>query len=200
MKRALCALVVVAALVVGACSDDDGDGAPDDTAEDGSDRDPAAPRFCDVYLEYLGDSSAENLTAVDEAAADDEVAELARIIGSDAEIGRVLSAVEDLDGIARTRCQVEWTAGAQGAGSTAAAASAFFDALVAGDPIGARNVASANAIAVFEPWAPVEPDPEVGSPAVGEVGEQSFSLVLGSTSIAVCQVETGVVVACQFAE
>ncbi len=198
MMRFLCALVAVATLV-GACSGDDDAASSDGSDQGGSDRDPSAPRLCDVYLEYLGDSSVTNLAAVDEAADDVEVSELADVIGSEAEIGRVLSAVEDLDGIARTRCQVEWTAGAQGAGSTAAAASAFFDAVVAGDPIGARNVASANAIAVFEPWAPVAADPDVGSPAIAEVGERSFSLVLGPDSIAVCQVETGVVVACQFA-
>lgn len=200
MKRLLCALVTVT-MLVGACSGDDGPSV-DDSADTGSAaRDPAAPRFCDVYLEYLGDSSSANLDVIEDAADDAQVSELVAIVGDEtAEIGQVLAAVEDLDAIARTRCQTEWTAGAQGAGSTAAAASAFFDAVVAGDPIGARNVASANAIAVFEPWEPIEPDDETGSPAVGEIGEKNFSLVLGPASIAVCQVETGVVVACQFAE
>lgn len=199
MRWMLCALAV-ATMSIGACSDDDaGDASGSEDAS--GERDPAAPRFCDVYLDFLGDSSGTSLEAVVEAADDPEVDELAAIVGDEtAETGRVLAAVEDLDGIARTRCQVEWTAGAQGAGSTAAAASALFDAIVAGDPIGARNVASANAIAVFEPWEPVTPDPETGTPAVGEVGDKSFSLVLGPAEIAVCQVETGVVVACQFAE
>lgn len=199
MRWILCALVA-ATMSMGACSDDDSDSASDGDSSV-ADRDPAVPRFCDVYLDFLGDSSGASLEAVVDAADDPEVEELAAIVGDEtAEVGRVLAAVEDLDGIARTRCQVEWTAGAQGAGSTAAAASALFDAIVAGDPIGARNVASANAIAVFEPWQPVTPDPETGTPAVGEVGEKNFSLVLGPAEIVVCQVETGVVVACQFAE
>lgn len=201
MRLMLCALAV-ATMLIGACSDDGDSGNDASDSDDASaERDPAAPRFCDVYLDFLGDSSDASLDAVVEAADNAEIEELAAIVRDDStEIGRVLAAVEDLDGIARTRCQVEWTAGAQGAGSTAAAASALFDAIVAGDPIGARNVASANAIAVFEPWEPVTPDPDTGAPAVGEVGDKSFSLVLGPAEIAVCQVETGVVVACQFAE
>lgn len=198
--RRIVLLLAAATLVLAGCSDDDaasdagagGDGAGDDQAS-------PEPRFCDVYLDYLGDPTDENLDAVESVADDDEMSGLIEIARSDAEIGRVLAATEDLDALARQRCQPEWTAGAQGAGSTEAAASAFFDALVAGDRIGARNVASANAIAVFEPWGPIEADPDAGTPAIGEVGERTFSLVLGPASIAACEVEVGVVITCQVA-
>lgn len=199
MRRILSALLV-AVSVLGACSDDDTDDASGTTepAPDGSDTAaPGTPHFCDAYLDYLADSTAANLTVVEEAADDPQVGEYAEVIRSEPSIDRLLAATLDLDDLARSRCQPEWTAGAQGAGDTGAAAQAFFDAVVAGDRMGAHNVASANAIAVLEPWEPVEADPEVGSPALADVGGQSFSLVLGVADVVQCEVEAGVVVACQ---
>ncbi len=195
---------LVVCLVVGVlagCSGDDsatptGDDADRASADDGS---PPA-RFCDVYLDYLADSTPANLTAVVAASDDPQVEEYADTIAADPDIDALIAATLDLDDLARLDCQPEWTAGAQGAGNTGAAAQAFFDAVVAGDRIGARNIASANAIAVFEPWAPVEPDDAAGTPALADVGGQSFSLALGPASVAQCEVETGVVVACQLAE
>lgn len=184
-------ILLLVTLALAGCSDDDtagGEGA-------GADRD--VPRFCDAYLDYLADSTADNLRTLDEAADDPEIGQYIEAIDSEPSVDALLAATLDLDDAARSRCQPEWTAGAQGAGNTPAAAEAFLEALVAGDRVGARNVASANAIAVFEPWEPVEPDPEIGTPVVADVGGQSFSLVLGESSVAQCEVETGVVVACQ---
>lgn len=195
--------VVVAALlsIVGACSsddDDDADPVEDETTEDtavGAPSGSIPPRFCDVYLDYLAESTPENLAAVVAATDDDQVAAYAEVIGSDAGITEVLAATLDLDELARLDCQPEWTGGVQGAGSTEAAAQAFYDAVVAGDRVGAANVASANAIAVFEPWQPV---PAAGeTPALVEVGELTFTIVLDDASLAHCQVEVGVVVSCQ---
>lgn len=191
MRRTVTILLLVA-LVLAGCSDDD------DTAgggREGGDRD--APRFCDAYLDYLANSTARNLRVLDEAADDPEIGQYVDVIDSDPSVDALLAATLDLDDAARSRCQSEWTAGAQGAGNTPAAAQAFLDALVAGDRAGARNVASANAIAVFEPWEPIEADPEIGTPVLADIGGQSFSLVLGESSVAQCEVETGVVVACQ---
>ena len=204
MRRSLRLLVLVVLLptLVAACSDgDDGGSAGEATGSDGSgERAAPAPRFCDVYLDYLADSTPENLRRVDEAADDAQVSEYVTLIGSEANLETVLAATLDLDDLAREQCQPEWTAGAQGAGNTPAAAQALLDALVAGDPIGARNVASRNAIAVFEPWEPLTPDPAAGTPTIADVGGQSFSLVLGPASVAQCEVETGVVVACQLTD
>ena len=201
MRRMLWALVVGAALLVAACSEDDDtpDGAAgtEDAGDDDGARDAPAPRFCDVYLDYLANSTPENLRAVEEVADDPQVTEYAGLIGSDANLETVLAATLDLDDLARAQCQPEWTAGTQGAGNTASAAQALLDALIAGDPLGATNVASRNAIAVFEPWEPITPDPAAGTPAIADVGGQSFSIVLGPESVAQCEVETGVVVACQ---
>lgn len=199
MRRSLSALVLVGALVAAsACSgDDDDEGVSSTTIESDGE---AAARFCDVYLDYLSDSTSENLTAVVEASDDPQVDEYVRIMESDADIIAVVAATVDLDDLARSRCQPEWIAGAQGAGNTGAAAQAFFDALVAGDPIGARNVASANAIAVFEPWEPLSADPEAGTPAIGDIDGQSFTIATAPAVLAECQVEAGVVVACQIAE
>lgn len=203
MRRMLPLLAVVA-LVVGsaaACGDDDSSSAGNGDAAGGDDerdeRRVPAPRFCDTYLDYLADSTPENLEAVVTAADDDQVAEYADVIGSDADLDRVLGATLDLDDLAREQCQPEWTSGTQGAGDTASAAQAFFDALVAGDRPGAQNVAAQNAIAVFDPWEPVAADPDAGTPALADVGGQSFSVVLGPETVAQCEVETGVVVACQ---
>ncbi len=194
-------MIAVACLALGTvvgCSGDDGSSAAtsSSTSADAS----SGPRFCDVYLDYLADSSPENLRSVDEAADDPQVHQYATVIESGPSVDELLAATLDLDDLARSRCQTEWTAGAQGAGNTGAAAQALLDALVAGDRDGARNVASANAIAVFEPWEPIPPDPEAGTPALGEVGGQSFSIVLSPSRIAECDVETGVIVACQIAE
>lgn len=194
--------VVVAVLAMaGACSDDDSnpeatdrDSAPSDTAT-AEPSGTAPPRFCDVYLDYLADSSAERLTAVVDASTDPLVADYAQTIGSEAGITEILAATLDLDELARLECQPEWTGGAQGAGSTPAAAQAFYDALVAGDRVGAANVASANAIAVFEPWQPVPVGD--GTPSLVEVGEQTFTIVLDEATLAHCQAEVGVVVSCQ---
>lgn len=187
-------LVVLAAFVLGAgCSDDD------DTSEAGSDdseRPAPAVRFCDAYLDYLAEPTPAHLDVVAESAGSEEVEELAEIIRDDDRTGRVLAADADLEGLARTRCQPEWIAGAQGAGSTPAAAQAFHDAVVAGDRFGARNVASANAIAVFEPWDEIEADEDAGTPAFRLLDDQTFVLVLGPERFAECQVETGVVIAC----
>lgn len=202
MRRILSALLIAACLL-GACSDDDngdenGGDATGTTAPDGDGGASAVtPHFCDAYLDYLAESTESNLAVVDEAADDPQVSEYADVISSDPGVDRLLAATLDLDDLARARCQPEWTAGAQGAGETPAAAQAFFDAVVAGDRMGAHNIASANAIAVLEPWEPVEPDPEVGSPALADVGGQSFSLVLGAADVVQCEVEAGVVVACQ---
>ena len=202
MRRMLPLLAVLAVLVgsAAACGDDTssadgGDAAGGDEGRD--ERRVPAPRFCDTYLDYLADSTPENLEAVVTAADDDQVAEYAEVIGSDADLDRVLAATLDLDDRAREQCQPEWTSGTQGAGDTASAAQAFFDALVAGDRPGAQNVAAQNAIAVFDPWEPVAADPDAGTPALADVGGQSFSVVLGPETVAQCEVETGVVVACQ---
>ena len=201
MRRSLWVPVVAAALLV-ACSDDGGDqGAAAPQGSSGSrGRDVPAARFCDVYLDYLADSTPQNLERVEEVADDPQVSEYASLIGSDADLDTVLGATLDLDDLAREQCQPEWTAGTQGAGNTPAAAQALLDALVAGDPAGALNVASRNAIAVFEPWEPLTPDPSSGTPAIADVGGQSFSLVLDPASVAQCEVETGVVVACQLTD
>jgi len=202
--RRILAALLAATCLLGACSDDDaGDGtagAAGGAETDGSDSvgaTPGTPHFCDAYLDYLADSTAANLTVVEQAADDPQVSEYAEVIMSEPDITDLLAATLDLDDLARSRCQPEWTAGAQGAGDTGAAAQAFFDAVVAGDRQGAHNVASANAIAALEPWEPVEADPEVGSPSLADVGGESFSLVLGVADVVQCEVEAGVVVACQ---
>ena len=165
MRRAL---VLVCALAVAclSCSGDDDDAAST-TTDPGAE--PAA-RFCDVYLDYLSESTSANLTAVEEASGDDQVGEYVDVMESEADIVAIVAATVDLD------------------------------ALVAGDPIGARNVASANAIAVFEPWEPIPTAPDAGTPAIGDIDGQSFTIALDPASLAECQVETGVVVACQIAE
>lgn len=201
MSRLLPLLLVAVVVVAGAaCSgDDDSDVASPDDAS-GDDGTSPGPRFCDVYLEYLSDSTDQYLDRVDEAADDEEVSAYIDIMQSDAEITAVVAATLDLDDVARSRCQTEWTAGTQGAGNTAAAAQAFFDALVAGDRVGARNVASANAIAIFEPWEPLPENPDSGTPAIGDIDDRAFSIALDPATLAECQVEVGVVVACQIAE
>lgn len=201
-RRLALALLLAVSLVAAGCSDDDGgdEAAPDGTAEETEERSERGPRFCDAYLEYLAEPTPEHLDTVVEAAGDPEVEELAAIISEDDRTGRVLAADSDLQVIARDRCQAEWVGAAQGGGDTAGAAQAFFDALVAGDPIGARNVASANAIAVFEPWAPIEADAAAGTPTLLELGDRSFSLALDPATIAECQVEFGVVIACTVAQ
>jgi hypothetical protein len=202
-RRLALALVVAGSLLAAACGDDDAgdDGAArEDGTEENEERSERGPRFCDAYLEYLAEPSPEHLDTVVEAADDPEVDELAAIIGEDDRTGRVLAADSDLQVIARDRCQAEWVGAAQGGGDTAGAAQAFFDALVAGDPIGARNVASANAIALFEPWAPVEADAGAGTPALLEIDDRAFSFALDPETIAECQVEAGVVIACTVAE
>jgi len=195
--------VLVGSLVAAACGGDGGDAedaAPDDPTEERDERSERGPRFCDAYLEYLAEPSLEHLEVVVEAADAPEVDELADIIAEDDRTGRVLAADSDLQVIARDRCQAEWVGAAQGGGDTAGAAQAFFDALVAGDPIGARNVASANAIAVFEPWAPIETDAAAGTPSLLDIDERAFSFVLDPGTIAECQVEFGVVIACTVAQ
>ena len=197
--RRLVAPLLALALVVAGCGDDDDAGeAADGTAERVEERTERGPRFCDAYLEYLAEPSSEHLATVVEAG-DPDVEALAEIIAGDDRTGRVLAADDDLRTIARDRCQAEWIGAAQGGGDTPGAAQAFFDALVAGDPIGARNVAAANAIAVFEPWAPIEPDAASGTPALVDIGDRSFSMALDPATIAECQVETGVVLACTVA-
>lgn len=200
-RRLALALLLIGSLVVAACSDDDGadEAAPDDATEQAEERTDRGPRFCDAYLEYLAEPSSDHLTTVVEAADDPEVDQLATILGEDDRTGRVLAADSDLQAIARDRCQAEWVGAAQGGGDTAGAAQAFFDALVAGDPVGARNVASANAIAVFEPWAPIEADAAAGTPTLLDTDDRSFSMALDPATIAECQVEFGVVIACTVA-
>lgn len=198
--RRLASLALVGALAVAGCSDDDtSQDAAGEGTEEAEERAQSGPRFCDAYLDYLAEPSGEHLATVVGAADDPQVEELAAIIVEDDRTGRVLAADEDLRTIARDECQAEWVGAAQGGGDTAGAAQAFFDALVAGDPIGARNVASANAIAVFEPWSPIEPDAVGGTPAILEIGERSFSLALDASTIAECQVAGGVVIACTVA-
>lgn len=196
----LAALALVAAIAIPGCGDGGGgDEATDSTQQEAQERSDRGPRFCDAYLEYLAEPSGEHLATVVAAAVDPEVEELAAIIGEDDRTGRVLAADDDLRALARDRCHAEWVGAAQGGGDTAGAAQAFLDALVAGDAIGARNVASANAIAVFEPWAPVAADPASGTPAILDIGDRSFSLALDPGTIAECQTEAGVVIACTVA-
>jgi hypothetical protein len=201
VRRLLC-LAVAAGLVLAGCNDDDDAGsAGEQPAEDGTgDTRPSGPRFCDAFLDYLAEPSGEQLDVVARAADDPRVDELAAIIRDDDRTGRVLAADDDLQSLARDRCQPEWIGAAQGGGDTAGAAQAFLDALVAGDALGARNVASANAIARFEPWEPVTPDPAAGTPALLTVGERTFTMALDAGRIAECQVEAGVVIACTVAE
>lgn len=194
-------LVVLVAALPG-CGDDGGGGADagrpgQGSARGSTDEASPGPRFCDAYLDYLGESTPERLATVDRATDDPQVSGYAAVITSDADLDRVLAATLDLDDLAREQCQPEWTAGTQGAGDTDSAAQALFDAVVAGDRAGAQNVAATNAIAVFEPWAPVVADEAAGTPALAEVGGQSFTIVLGPADLAQCEVETGVVVACQ---
>ena len=201
MRRTLLLPLVASVLLVvvlpGCGDDDDTAGGGDGAGEQDDSRRTPAPRFCDTYLDYLADSTPDNLQAVESAADDAQVEEYAEVIEAGADLDRVLAATLDLDDLARAQCQPEWTAGTQGAGDTASAAQAFLAAVAAGDRIGALNVASRNAVAVFEPWTPIEPDPEIGSPTLADVGGRSFSMVLGPETVAQCEVETGVVVACQ---
>lgn len=195
-------LLLVLAVVLGACGDDDSgeDAAADEQrSEDTEDTQPAV-RFCDAFLGYLSEPSPSNLDTVERSADDDQVSEYVEIIRTDDRTGRMIAAASDLEDLARERCQAEWIAGAQGAGDTARAAQAFFDALVAGDPIGARNVASANAIAVFEPWEPIPTDTGDAAPVIVAVSDRRFTMALGPSRLAECQVETGVVIACTLAE
>lgn len=197
--RLLATLVLTGALLAAGCSDDDGDEASTEEAAETDERTERGPRFCDAYLDYLAEPNDEHLATVVEAADDPEVEELATIIGEDDRTGRVLAADSDLQTIARDQCQAEWVGAAQGGGDTSGAAQAFLDAVVAGDPIGARNVAAANAIAVFEPWAPIEADAAAGTPSLLEIDDRSFSMALDAGTIAECQVEAGVVLACTVA-
>lgn len=192
---------LLALVLLAGCGDDgDGEDAAGDVAptepEEPSER---GPRFCDAYLGYLAEPTDDHLATVVEAAGDPEVEELAAIVTDDPQTGRVLAADEDLRTIARDRCQAEWVGAAQGGGDTSGAAQAFLDALSAGDPIGARNVAAANAIAVFEPWEPIVPDAATGTPSLIDIGDRSFSMALDAGTIAECQVEAGVVLACTVA-
>lgn len=204
LARLLLGPLLVGSLLLAACGDDDDPAADADQSEaagDGAEDERGAPvRFCDAYLDYLAEPTPEHLDVVVVAADDPEVDELAGIIGTDERTGRVLAAASDLESIARTRCQAEWVGAAQGGGDTPGAAQAFFDALVAGDPIGARNVASANAIARFEPWGPIDADPDAGTPALVTIAERSFTMALDPETIAECQVEGGVVLACTLVE
>jgi hypothetical protein len=197
--RLLATLVLTGALLAAGCSDDDGDEASTEEAAETDERTERGPRFCDAYLDYLAEPNDEHLATVVEAADDPEVEELATIIGEDDRTGRVLAADSDLQTIARDQCQAEWVGAAQGGGDTSGAAQAFLDAVVAGDPIGARNVAAANAIAVFEPWAPIEADAAAGTPSLLEIDDRSFSMALDAGTIVECQVEAGVVLACTVA-
>ena len=186
--------ILFIALLAG-CSGGDGDdsaGAPDSTAGSSA----PAVRFCDAYLDYIESSTDANLALV-EAAGGDEIARHAEIVRTAADTREVIAAVETLDQLARERCQAEWIGAAQGAGTTAGAAEAFFDALVNGDRIGALNIASVNAIARFEPWGVIEPDPDLGTPAIASVGDDSFTMVLDEATVAECRVDTGVVFSCQ---
>lgn len=195
-SASLVALAVMLACWGAGCSD--GDDGASSTTTDRTSSGAGAARFCDVYLDYLADASDEQLAAVVDAAEDPLVNEYATAIDEASDLTEVLAATLDLDDLARRRCQTEWTAGAQGAGDTPAAAQALLDALIAGDPVGARNVASANAIAVFEPWEP-RPVGADGTPTIGGLDAGGFTLVLDEATIASCQVETGVVIACQIA-
>jgi len=186
-------LVLFAGAVALGCSggDDDASTAP---AGDGEAATPA--RFCDEYLDYLAEPSRENLDAVVAAGDDPQVDELGAIIAEDDRTGRVLAADRDLTDLARDRCTSEWVGAAQGGGDTAGAAQAFLDALLAGDEVGARNVAAANVIAAFEPWEPLVPDAEAGTPALLTTGDRTFTLAIDAARLAECQVEGGVVIAC----
>ncbi|MFP5321985.1 MAG: hypothetical protein ACLGIC_09075 [Acidimicrobiia bacterium] len=199
--RSLPIALLAGALLLGCTGDDGDDAAPsrDDATEDGGTSTPA-PRFCDVFLDYLAEPSGENLDAVVTAADDPRVDELAGIISEDDRTGRVLAADSDLQALARERCQAEWIGAAQGGGDTAGAAQALLDALAAGDRLGAANVASANAIAAFEPWEPIEPDPQGGTPTLLTIGERTFTMALDADRIAECQVEAGVVISCTVVE
>lgn len=196
-RRALLALLATA-LLAGCGSTDDG-GAGQDAARSETTSPEREARFCDVYLDYLAEPTDQHLDAVAGAAEDPEVEELATIIRGDDQTGRVLAADSDLTELARERCMAEWVGSAQGGGDTAGAAQAFLDALTAGDALGARNVASANVIAGFEPWAPLAPDEAAGTPAILELADRSFTLALDAARIAECQVEGGVVIACTVA-
>jgi hypothetical protein len=199
LTRALAVLVLAGAVLAGCSDDDSGDRDAAEGTTEPAERADRGPRFCDAYLEYLAEPSGEHLATVVEAADDPQVDELGAIIVEDDRTGRVLAADADLRTIARDRCQAEWVGAAQGGGDTAGAAQAFLDALTAGDPIGARNVASANAIAVFEPWDPIAADEAAGTPSLLELDERAFSLALDAATIAECQVEAGVVIACTVA-
>lgn len=188
---------MLALVLLAGCSDDDDTAGEARTEAD--ERSERGPRFCDAYLDYLAEPTDDHLATVVEAAGDPEVEDLAAIVTDDPQTGRVLAADEDLRTIARDRCQAEWVGAAQGGGDTSGVAQAFLDALSAGDPIGARNVAAANAIAVFEPWEPIVPDAAAGTPSLIDIGDRSFSMALDAGTIAECQVEAGVVLACTVA-
>lgn len=204
LRPVLLAAALAAMALAAACSDDEAEPVAEGDVTEGDEEGAAtteAPlRFCDIYLDYLAEPTDELLEQIAEAADDPEVDELTRIIAEDDRTGRVLAADDDLERVARERCQAEWVGAAQGGGDTPGAAQAFYDALVAGDPIGARNVASANAIARFEPWSSIEADPEAGTPTLLTIDDRSFTMALDPATIAECQVEAGVVIACALVE
>lgn len=144
---------------------------------------PNAPatQVCAPYLEYLG-SGADRLADLAASLPAEVPAEVRTAIEhaqSDNFESTSLQTGEDIENLdfwVRQQCDQIYLAGVEARPGTDEAAQILFDAVVAGDREAAAKVAAANALAVFEPWGPVDEAP--GAPTLSEVAGGTYRLQL----------------------
>lgn len=174
--------------------------APNETASDETDEGDVAA-LCDGYLTYVATRNVDDLAAQLGSTAPPEVAAALDLVQSDdVRFLDLLNAVESLRDYVAPICRSRWDEDLVPAATDQDAVDGFFNALVEGDRSAAANVAPDDVIATFEPWEPIEPDPDLGPASLLYEGGGDFSMLLGPTLSVFCEVEGAIVTNCLFGE
>jgi hypothetical protein len=156
--------------------------------------------LCDAYLSYLrvGDTS-----ALEEALGADVPPRLITAIevlnASDVDYLDILQAGDSLSDYVSPVCRDRWDETLAPAASDAEAVDALFTAIVAGDESGAIAISPADVRAIFEPWAPTEPDADLGAAQLlYDEGAGDFVMLLKPTVSVFCTINEGIVTSCAY--
>ncbi len=159
--------------------------------------------LCNAYLVYRTDT--REVVAVADALGPNApagvLAALEVLQDPDADFfDEVLPAQDDLASYVEPICQTRWGRGLEPGGDNRFVVEKFFEELVAGNKAGVDLIAPDDVQALFEPWEPIEDDPELGPPSFSYDGGDSFNMLLGPTITVFCTIENGIVTSCGFGE
>lgn len=163
---------------------------------------PDVIAVCNAYISWVRNDGLDDLEA--ELGADAPVGvsdAIDTLQDPDADIDDIFTAIDSIDGYVKPICRTRWDNDLEPAESNEEAVNLLFESIVAGEEAAVGGIAPDDVIAAFDPWEPLEDDPDTGAPSLSyTVGEDSFNMLLAPTVTVFCEVDGGVITSCAFGE